>query len=50
MKIDVSHSFLLILININNRLHSTFAGLTPEEIYHGDNSNGLKPKNNKFAA
>lgn len=33
-----------------NRPHSTFAGLTPEEVYYGDNSNGLMPKNNKFAA
>ena len=33
-----------------NRPHSTFAGLTPEEVYYGDNSNALKPKNNKFAA
>jgi len=33
-----------------NRPHSTFAGLTPEEVYHGGDSNALKPKNNKFAA
>ncbi len=33
-----------------NRPHSTFAGLTPEEVYYGGNSNGLMPKNNKFAA
>lgn len=34
----------------NNRPHSTFAELTPEEVYYGGNSNALKPKNNKFAA
>ena len=33
-----------------NRPHSTLAGLTPEDVYYGDNSNGLMPKNNKFAA
>jgi len=34
----------------NYRPHSTFAGLTPQEVYYGGNSNALKPKNNKFAA
>lgn len=34
----------------NNIPHSTFAGLTPEEVYYGDNSNGFNPKNKKFAA
>ncbi|WP_236870456.1 hypothetical protein [Candidatus Bandiella numerosa] len=50
MEIDISRSSLLMLIHINNRPHSTFAGLTPEEVYYGGNSNALKPKNNKFAA
>ena len=34
----------------NNRPHSTFAELTPEEVYYRDNSDGLMPKNNMFAA
>ena len=34
----------------NKRPHSTFAGLTPEEVYYRDNSNGLMPKNNKYTA
>ena len=34
----------------NKRPHSTFDGLTPKEVYHRDHSNGLKPKNNRFAA
>ena len=34
----------------NNRPHSTFAGLTPEEVYYRDNFNGSMPMNNEFAA
>ena len=34
----------------NNRPHSTFAELTPEEVYYRGNSDGSKPMNNKFTA